>query len=155
MVHLPERFRADCAFGVGTIPISPKRGKLIVHCTLPKPLFPSANTFHLIALLLLPVLKNSVTVSSTLRIYLIQLGALTMKFNQDIIDELNILMQYDLSNTEQGIKIHHDANQATIAAAARLFDKGLTDKADGGYLTALGRTTAEHALSISGLLATN
>ncbi|AGS38821.1 hypothetical protein CYCME_0480 [Cycloclasticus zancles 78-ME] len=26
MVHLPERFRANCAFGVGVIPISPKRG---------------------------------------------------------------------------------------------------------------------------------
>ena len=42
-----------------------------------------------------------------------------MKFNQELIDELNILIQYDLSNTEQGIKIHHDASPATIDAAAR------------------------------------
>ena len=78
-----------------------------------------------------------------------------MKFNQDIIDELNILIQYDLSNTEQGIKIHHDAAPATIKAAVRLFNKGLIDKKDGGYLTAIGKMAAEHAQSISGLLMAN
>jgi len=78
-----------------------------------------------------------------------------MKFNQDMIDEINILTQYDISNTEQGIKIHHDANDATIAAAARLFEKGLTDKVDGGYLTSLGKTASEHAHALSGLLTVN
>ncbi|KXJ50088.1 MAG: TIGR02647 family protein [Cycloclasticus sp.] len=78
-----------------------------------------------------------------------------MTFNQDIIDELNILIQYDLSNTEQGIKIHQDASKATILAAARLFEKGLTDQPDGGYLTSLGRTAAEHAHALSGLLMVN
>ena len=78
-----------------------------------------------------------------------------MKFNQDMIDEINILTQYDISNTEQGIKIHHDANEVTIAAAARLFEKGLTDKIDGGYLTPLGKTASEHAHALSGLLMVN
>ncbi len=83
------------------------------------------------------------------------LGGLIMKFNQELIDELNILIQYDLSNTEQGIKIHHDASPATIDAAARLFNKGLIEKKDGGYLTSIGRKAAEHTLSISGLLTTD
>lgn len=76
-----------------------------------------------------------------------------MKFTTDTIDELNILLQYDLSNLEQGIKIHHEANPETIKAAARLFDKGLIDKHDGGYLTDLGRTSAEHAQALTTLLA--
>ena len=78
-----------------------------------------------------------------------------MKFDKNTIDELNILIQYDLSNTEQGIKIHHDAEPAVIAAASRLFDKDLIDKVDGGYLTSVGRTAAEHAQSISNLLSAN
>ena len=78
-----------------------------------------------------------------------------MKFNQDMIDEINILTQYDISNTEQGIKIHHDASDAIIAAAARLFEKGLTDQSDGGYLTSLGKTASEHAHALSGLLMVN
>ena len=71
-----------------------------------------------------------------------------MKFDQDHIDELNILTQFDLSNSEQGIKIHHDANANVIAAAARLFNKKLIDQADGGYLTFRGRTAAEHAQAL-------
>jgi uncharacterized protein (TIGR02647 family) len=78
-----------------------------------------------------------------------------MKFDQDIIDELNILTQYDLANTEQGIKIHRDADAATIAATTRLFDKGLIDKDDGGYLTKMGRIASEHANSLIGLLIKN
>lgn len=68
-----------------------------------------------------------------------------MKLNQTVTDELNILLQYDLSNSQQGIKIHQDAEAGTIAAAERLFSKGLIDKPDGGYLTTIGRTAAEHA----------
>tara|TARA_R110002074_G_scaffold145034_1_gene293326 strand:+ start:192519 stop:192764 length:246 start_codon:yes stop_codon:yes gene_type:complete len=75
-----------------------------------------------------------------------------MKFNQDSINELNILLQYDLSNIEQGIKIHHDADPAIVAAAARLFKKNLINKMDGGYLTSIGITAAEHAQATAGLL---
>ncbi|OUR83660.1 TIGR02647 family protein [Cycloclasticus sp. 46_120_T64] len=75
-----------------------------------------------------------------------------MKFDQQIIDELNILAQFDLSNIEQGIKIHHDASASIIAAAERLFNKKLIDQVDGGYLTPLGRTSAEHAQSLSSVL---
>lgn len=75
-----------------------------------------------------------------------------MKFNNTAIDELNVLLQYDLANTQQGIKIHHQAEPEVIAAATRLFEKGIIDQADGGYLTAIGKTTAEHAQAVSSLL---
>lgn len=78
-----------------------------------------------------------------------------MKFDQDTIDEINILIQFDLSNTEQGIKIHHDAPSTAIAAAQRLFNKKLIDQVDGGYLTSIGRTSAEHAQSLSSLLSSS
>ena len=78
-----------------------------------------------------------------------------MKLEQDTVDELNVLLQFDLSNTQQGIKIHNDAGANITSAASRLFNKGLIDQVDGGYLTALGRTTAEHAQAISGLLTTS
>jgi uncharacterized protein (TIGR02647 family) len=75
-----------------------------------------------------------------------------MKFNQTATDELNILIQYDLSNTQQGIKIHHDAEINVIEAAKRLHDKGLIDKPDGGYLTSMGRIACESVHSIHGIL---
>jgi uncharacterized protein (TIGR02647 family) len=64
---------------------------------------------------------------------------------QDLIDELNILLHYNLTTTLEGIKIHHDAEPAVIEAVKRLHEKGLVTQVDGGYLTDLGRTAAEHA----------
>ncbi|PCI18574.1 MAG: TIGR02647 family protein [Piscirickettsiaceae bacterium] len=75
-----------------------------------------------------------------------------MKLNQELFEELNVLLQFDLSNTQQGIKIHQDAGANVSSAAERLFNKGLIDQQDGGYLTAIGRTTAEHAQALSSLL---
>lgn len=75
-----------------------------------------------------------------------------MKFNQTTLDELNILLQFDLSNAQQGIKIHQDAEQNVIDAAGQLFKKGLIDKEDGGYLTNMGRIATEHAQALHGLI---
>jgi uncharacterized protein (TIGR02647 family) len=76
-----------------------------------------------------------------------------MKLDQNTLDELNILLQFDLSNTQQGIKIHNDAEAGVSSAAERLFKKGLTDQVDGGYLTPLGRTAAGQAQALAGVLA--
>ena len=64
---------------------------------------------------------------------------------QELIEELDILLHYNLTTTLEGIKIHHDAEPAVIEAVNRLHKKGLVTQADGGYLTDLGRTAAEHA----------
>lgn len=62
----------------------------------------------------------------------------------ELTEEINVLCQYDLSSAQLGIKVHSNAAPALIAATQRLYDKGLIDKPDGGYLTTLGRETAEH-----------
>ena len=67
-----------------------------------------------------------------------------MPYNSQLTEELNILARYNLKTTQEGIKIHSSAEPEVIAAAQRLFDKGLTSQADGGYLTELGRKAAEH-----------
>ena len=78
-----------------------------------------------------------------------------MLLTSDIVDEMNTLMLYDITDTQEGIKIHKSAEPAKIAAAKRLFEKGLITQADGGYLTMLGREAAEqinmaHTIMTSG-----
>lgn len=68
-----------------------------------------------------------------------------MPYTPDLVDELNTLIRYDLATTQQGVKVHKNAEPAVIAATRRLHDKGLLTQADGGYLTHLGREAAEHA----------
>lgn len=75
-------------------------------------------------------------------------------FTSDLIDELNTLIRYDLSCNLQGVKVHKTADAAVIAATKRLHDKGLLTQVDGGYLTSLGRTAAEHAQAALALLTT-
>ncbi|WP_375058146.1 TIGR02647 family protein [Zobellella sp. DQSA1] len=75
-----------------------------------------------------------------------------MRYNQALMDELNLLLHFDLDTTQQGIKVHHDADPAVITAAVRLHDKGLITLSDGGYLTELGREASEHAQAMLRLL---
>lgn len=77
-----------------------------------------------------------------------------MPYTPELLEELNILQRYDLATNQQGIKIHHDAAPAVIAAAQRLHAKGLISLVDGGYLTPLGRDAAEHAQTLFSVLTT-
>lgn len=65
----------------------------------------------------------------------------------EMLEELNILMMFDLTTTLAGIKVHSNATPEAIAAAGRLFEKGLLTQVDGGYLTTLGHEAAQHAQS--------
>ena len=56
-----------------------------------------------------------------------------MPYTQDLVDELNILVRYNLSTTLEGIKVHKTAAPENIAATKRLYDKGLVTQEDGGY----------------------
>jgi uncharacterized protein (TIGR02647 family) len=67
-----------------------------------------------------------------------------MPYTPEIIQEINLLARYNLDTTQEGIKVHATAAPAVIAATERLFNKGLISQRDGGYLTTLGRETAEH-----------
>ena len=75
-----------------------------------------------------------------------------MSYTDANLAELDVLMLFDLSNSQEGIKIHKNAETDLIAAAQRLFDKGMITQADGGYLTYLGREAAEHAQSLFTML---
>jgi uncharacterized protein (TIGR02647 family) len=67
-----------------------------------------------------------------------------MTVKQSLIDEIEVLLQFKLDSTQEGIKIHHTAKPGLREAAARLHAKGLLNQPDGGYLTDLGYEAAEH-----------
>ncbi len=68
-----------------------------------------------------------------------------MPFTPELIEEFNILARYNLSTTQEGIKVHKSADPAMLDTIKRMYDKGLLTQSDGGYLTDLGREAAEHA----------
>lgn len=74
-------------------------------------------------------------------------------FTPELLEELHILCLYNLAMSEQGIKVHRStAEPEAVAAAQRLHVKGLVTHADGGYLTSLGRSAAEHAQAVVSIL---
>ncbi len=75
-----------------------------------------------------------------------------MPISQDLVDEMTLLAQFDLHSMQKGIKVHEEAGELMQAAARRLHDKGLTDQADGGYLTSLGHDAAEHIQNLLQIL---
>lgn len=75
-----------------------------------------------------------------------------MPYTPDLVHELNTLIRFDLETSQQGIKVHKNADPEVIAATRRLHDKGLVTLADGGYLTGLGRDAAEHAQAVLTIL---
>jgi uncharacterized protein (TIGR02647 family) len=75
-----------------------------------------------------------------------------MSLTEAQLDELNLLTRFSLDSEQQGLKIHHDALPALIAAGQRLHAKGMITQPDGGYLTPLGHETSEHAQALLSLL---
>lgn len=75
-----------------------------------------------------------------------------MPYTPDLVHELNTLIRFDLETSQQGIKVHKNADPDVIAATRRLHEKGLLTLADGGYLTGLGRDAAEHAQALLTIL---
>ncbi len=79
-----------------------------------------------------------------------------MTFTSDHLAEMNLLSLFNLSSINEGIKVHsHSASPEAIAAAGRLYKKGLITQKDGGYLTSLGSEAAEHAQRLLSVLSTN
>jgi uncharacterized protein (TIGR02647 family) len=72
--------------------------------------------------------------------------------NADLVQEIDLLNLFDLNSVQHGIKIHHEADPARIAAAKRLHDKGMISQVDGGYLTDRGLEAAEHVQAMLRLL---
>tara|TARA_B100001059_G_scaffold104991_1_gene104701 strand:+ start:107 stop:337 length:231 start_codon:yes stop_codon:yes gene_type:complete len=68
-----------------------------------------------------------------------------MKYTAEHIADLNLLLQFDVSSTATGIKVHQEASQEIQNAVNRLFEKNLCTQPDGGYLTDEGIEMAERA----------
>lgn len=68
-----------------------------------------------------------------------------MLLTDELIAEIRFLSLFNLESHQEGVKVHGNADPVIIAAAKRLFDKGLITRPDGGYLSDLGIEVAEHA----------
>lgn len=68
----------------------------------------------------------------------------TQKITQELVEELKVLVCYDPANLDQGIKLHKESPETIHQAARRLYERGLLESTDGGYLTPFGRTQVEH-----------
>ena len=78
-----------------------------------------------------------------------------MPFSREHLDELNLLAKFESPSSLEGIKVHRQkAAPETVAAAERLYQKGLITQKDGGYLTSLGCETVEHTQKLLGILST-
>ncbi len=66
-----------------------------------------------------------------------------MRLTQELTDELDALLLFNVINPQEGIKVHKSADPSRISAIQRLHDKGLVTQSDGGYLTELGREAVE------------
>ena len=75
-----------------------------------------------------------------------------MTFTPELVAELEVLALFDLNSTQEGLKVHQDADNNLIAAAKRLHEKDLITQADGGYLTSLGRDAVEHVQTLLSIL---
>ena len=75
-----------------------------------------------------------------------------MKIDREMSYEIELLLLFDPETMQHGLKIHSDADPAMIAATRRLYDKGLTDQPDGGFLTSLGHEATEHARALHQIL---
>ena len=79
-----------------------------------------------------------------------------MSLTPQLIEELELLNLFNLDSAQEGIKVHGSAHPKMIAAAERLFAKGITTQADGGYLSDRGLEAAEHVqLLVKMLMAEN
>ncbi len=75
-----------------------------------------------------------------------------MPFTTTLVDEINLLSRFNLDSAQEGLKIHSSAESSVKTAAKRLHEKGLITQPDGGYLTNLGISAAEHAQQLLRIL---
>jgi len=67
-----------------------------------------------------------------------------MNVDPELIEELSLLQRFSQNSTAEGISISASGDPAVVAAAQRLFEKGIISLTDGGHLTDSGREAVEH-----------
>lgn len=66
-----------------------------------------------------------------------------MHIDPELIDELNLLRRFSMGGPV-AMSLHDNPDPAVIAAAERMFEKGLISTPEGGQLTDTGREAIEH-----------
>jgi uncharacterized protein (TIGR02647 family) len=74
-----------------------------------------------------------------------------MHFNPELIDELNLLRRFSMGGPV-AMDVHDNPDPAVIAAAQRMFNKGLITAAAGGQLSDTGLEAVEHLERLLNLL---
>jgi uncharacterized protein (TIGR02647 family) len=74
-----------------------------------------------------------------------------MHIDSELIDELNLLRRFSMGGPV-AMNVQNSPDPAVIAAAERMFGKGLITAADGGELTASGHEAIEHMNRLFNLL---
>ncbi len=74
-----------------------------------------------------------------------------MHIESELIDELGLLKRFSMGGPV-AMNLHDNPDPAIIAAAERMFEKGLITAADGGQLTDSGRAAIEYMESLFNLL---
>ena len=74
-----------------------------------------------------------------------------MHLDPELIDELNLLRRFSMRGP-MAMELHDNPDPAVIAAAGRMFAKGLITAADGGELTDSGRQAIENLERLLNLL---
>lgn len=77
-----------------------------------------------------------------------------MSWTQELLEELQLLSLFPQDSMQEGLKIHSSAAPERIAAARRLFAKGMISQQDGGYLTLSGLEAVRHVRTLESLLTT-
>jgi uncharacterized protein (TIGR02647 family) len=74
-----------------------------------------------------------------------------MHIDPELIDELNLLRRFSMGGPV-AMNVQDNPDPAVIAAAERMFGKGLITAADGGELSASGHEAIEHMNRLFNLL---
>ena len=74
-----------------------------------------------------------------------------MHLDAELIDEINLLRRFSMGGPV-AMYVHDNPDPAVIAAAERMYSKGLITASDGGQLTDSGHEAVEHMERLLNLL---
>ena len=74
-----------------------------------------------------------------------------MHIDHELVEEIILLRRFGMGGPV-AMDVHDNPDPAVIAAAARMYEKGLITSADGGALTESGQEAVDHLEKLLNLL---
>ena len=74
-----------------------------------------------------------------------------MHIDHELVEEISLLRRFSMGGPV-AMDVHDNPDPTVIAAAQRMFDKGLITSASGGQLTDSGREAVDHLEKLFNLL---